>query len=406
MARGRGAMMIDVMSSTDVPTAQPRRLTRSRDDRIIGGVCSGAARYFDIDPIIPRIVLAVLAVFGGTGLAVYLLAWILIPEDGAPSTRFERWLEGRGGDRGRDLLIVLVVLFSLGFLVDSHPYAHRLSGAGLTVLAILAVVVLVDRRRSGHRPARPPSTATYDAPFGPTAAPYGPSPFGSAPAPSYDAPTTAWQPPAAPRERSWLPWLVFGTTLLVAGSFGVVGAAGWANPQPVDVLTACVAVIGLGVLVGAFFGRAWSMIPLGVLLVAALAVANALPRNLTWTAGNRFWAPVGATVDSPYVLGAGDAQLDLNNLPAHQSVTIDSRIGAGRLRVFLPRDATVNLHASTSAGRIEVLGEEQDGTSVDVDRQLIGRGPAPSTINLDVQMGFGDVEITRTRPFVPFGVGR
>ena len=95
----RGAMMIDVMSSTDVPTAQPRRLTRSRDDRIIGGVCSGAARYFDIDPIIPRIVLAVLAVFGGTGLAVYLLAWILIPEDGAPSTRFERWLEGRGGDR-------------------------------------------------------------------------------------------------------------------------------------------------------------------------------------------------------------------------------------------------------------------------------------------------------------------
>src|SRR5437764_4065122 len=71
--------MIVVMSTTEMPTAEDRRLTRSHDDRIIAGVCGGVARYLDIDPVIPRIGLAVLAVFGGAGLIVYALAWLLIP---------------------------------------------------------------------------------------------------------------------------------------------------------------------------------------------------------------------------------------------------------------------------------------------------------------------------------------
>src|SRR3954469_5736291 len=135
MPRPDGEVMITAMTSTDmpteVPTDQPRRLTRSRDDRVVAGVCGGVGRYYDIDPVIPRVVLAVLAVFGGAGIAVYAFAWLLVPEDGSPSTRLERWIERRGGDRGRDLLIVLVVLFSLGFVVDSHPFTHRISGAAL-----------------------------------------------------------------------------------------------------------------------------------------------------------------------------------------------------------------------------------------------------------------------------------
>jgi hypothetical protein len=203
-----------------------------------------------------------------------------------------------------------------------------------------------------------------------------------------------------------LPWLTLGATMLVAGGFWLVGAAGWAHPQPVDVLTACVTVVGIGVLIGTVYGRAWSMIPLGALLVGALAVANALPDNLTWSAGDRYWTPTAASLYSPYVLGAGDAHLDLTNLPVHQSVAIDSRIGAGRLQVVVPRAATVNLHASTGAGRIEVLGQDQNGTGVKVDRQLVGRGPVPTTINLNVQMGFGDIEISRATVLTTAGVNR
>lgn len=384
------------MTTTSAPTDAPRRLTRARDDRIVGGVCGGIARYYDVDPVIPRIVLAVLAVFGGTGIAVYVFAWLLIPEDGNPSTRFERWLEHRGGNRGRDLLIVLAALFLLSCVVDTDPFSHRFSRVALLVVVVLVLAALFGRHRADrttpHVPGAPGS------PPGPVY--YGPSPrppsYGSAAWPE-TAPTAVWEPPA-PGDRSWLPWLTLAATLIVGGGFGVAAAAGWGDPQPVDVLTACVAIVGTGVVVGTWFGRAWSMIPLGVVLVGCLVVANALPRDLTWSAGDRYWTPVSATTQPVYVLGAGDARLDLTALPAHQNVTVDSRVGAGRLQVFLPRNATVNLRASTSAGRIEVLGREQSGTGVDVNRQLVGTGAAPTVIDLTLDMGFGDVEIHRSGP--------
>src|SRR3954470_6093762 len=89
-----GAMMIVTMTTAEMPTDRSRRLTRARDDRIVAGVCSGAGRYVDIDPVIPRVVLAVLAVFGGAGFVVYALAWLLIPEDRSPGTPPGRRLQG------------------------------------------------------------------------------------------------------------------------------------------------------------------------------------------------------------------------------------------------------------------------------------------------------------------------
>ncbi|MCB2211161.1 PspC domain-containing protein [bacterium] len=58
-----------------------RRLTRSRDNRVIAGVCGGIGNYFNIDPVIVRI-LWLLAFFGaGAGLLAYIIAWLVIPED-------------------------------------------------------------------------------------------------------------------------------------------------------------------------------------------------------------------------------------------------------------------------------------------------------------------------------------
>ena len=58
-----------------------RRLKRSRSDRKIAGVCRGLADYFDIDPVIVRL-LAVLGIFWhGASLVGYIVAWIVIPEE-------------------------------------------------------------------------------------------------------------------------------------------------------------------------------------------------------------------------------------------------------------------------------------------------------------------------------------
>jgi len=57
-----------------------KRLYRSRDDRMIAGVCGGLAEYFSIDPTIVRLVLLFLTLWGGGGFLVYVLSWIVIPE--------------------------------------------------------------------------------------------------------------------------------------------------------------------------------------------------------------------------------------------------------------------------------------------------------------------------------------
>ena len=56
-------------------------LRRSRTDRSIAGVCGGLANYFGIDSTILRIVMLCLIIFGGMSLWVYIVMWLLIPEE-------------------------------------------------------------------------------------------------------------------------------------------------------------------------------------------------------------------------------------------------------------------------------------------------------------------------------------
>jgi phage shock protein C len=64
-----------------------RRLYRSRRDSMLGGVAGGVADYFDMDPSIVRVAWAVLAlVTGGIFLVLYIVMWIVVPEDPSAAT--------------------------------------------------------------------------------------------------------------------------------------------------------------------------------------------------------------------------------------------------------------------------------------------------------------------------------
>jgi phage shock protein C len=61
---------------------QPKRLYRSRKDRKIAGVCGGIAEYFNIDPVIVRVIAVLLLLPGGfPGLIPYIVLWIIVPEN-------------------------------------------------------------------------------------------------------------------------------------------------------------------------------------------------------------------------------------------------------------------------------------------------------------------------------------
>jgi phage shock protein C len=59
-----------------------KQLRRTRKGRIIAGVCSGVGEYVGIDANLIRIGLAVLTLFGGLGIGVYAIGWLLMPEEG------------------------------------------------------------------------------------------------------------------------------------------------------------------------------------------------------------------------------------------------------------------------------------------------------------------------------------
>jgi phage shock protein C len=58
-----------------------QKLNRSKKNRKIAGVCGGIAEYFDIDPIIIRLITLILVLSAGGGLIAYIIAWIVVPEE-------------------------------------------------------------------------------------------------------------------------------------------------------------------------------------------------------------------------------------------------------------------------------------------------------------------------------------
>lgn len=57
-----------------------KRLYRSRKDKMLAGICGGLAEYFDVDPSLVRLATVLLCLYAGTGLLVYIIAAIIIPE--------------------------------------------------------------------------------------------------------------------------------------------------------------------------------------------------------------------------------------------------------------------------------------------------------------------------------------
>lgn len=114
-----------------------KRLYRSRKDKIIGGVCAGIGHYFDIDPVIVRIITIVLFFWGGSGIIAYIIAWIVIPQETVASLAVEQksarakpqTLEEKNGipqesPANTGALVAGIVLIVLGgiFLLRNFPF--------------------------------------------------------------------------------------------------------------------------------------------------------------------------------------------------------------------------------------------------------------------------------------------
>ena len=125
---------------------RPRLLRRTRDDRVIGGICGGLGRYLGVDPVLMRIAFVILAFAGGGGILVYLVAWVLIPVE-RPGEDL-----GTGRPEGADTtrLIVGGALIAVGTILLLNLSLPAL-GRYLWPLALIAVGVAVVIQASSSR---------------------------------------------------------------------------------------------------------------------------------------------------------------------------------------------------------------------------------------------------------------
>lgn len=76
-----------------------RKLRRSADHRIIAGVCGGIAEYLNVDANLIRLAFVVFTLFALSGVLLYILAWLLMPEEGTDGSLAEQIVRNFQGKR-------------------------------------------------------------------------------------------------------------------------------------------------------------------------------------------------------------------------------------------------------------------------------------------------------------------
>ena len=388
-------------------------LRRSRSDRKALGVAGGLGQWAGVDPLVFRVLFVVLTVFGGSGLLLYALGWLLVPEDGETESEAQRLFNGRAKSSAATVIGIVVVLVigiaATGWFIDSGP---GFGGLGALV-AVIAIVVLISRN---HRDGPVSGTGT-----GPGTVPAGPPPvtpaepgaYGQTPGTAYAAappppPTTTYPvyvpaPPGPPRERSILGRVTVSVALIVVGVL-----IGWNSATDSDVpvravIAAALGVVGLGLVVGAYVGRARWLVVLGVLLTLLVSAAAVADIPVRGGAGDRTWRPATVSdLHDPYRLGVGESELDLTRLDLASAgrTRVEVRQGVGHLQVIVPDDVVVRIDADVNAGELRLPDRDTvNGTDLS-ERAMLPEGSAPSAAVLvvDAELGVGSLEVRRETP--------
>ncbi|MFB8031052.1 MULTISPECIES: PspC domain-containing protein [unclassified Streptomyces] len=430
------------------PPPEPApRLRRSKRQKVVAGVCGGLGRYCDVDPVIFRIVLGVLAVTGGIGLIFYGFAWLLLPVDGEDENEARRLLSGRV--EGASLVALLLALVGCGLLLSMLHNGGMLAFAAMLSLTVVGFSVWTQ-----HRGTEPPEDAQGPAAHIPKSAAHT---AGHGAPPEVKAPPTTgspswWRDPivkdgttgpsgtgylwgpasavaeaAEPRGRgaahapSRSPRRAAGTrgprsisglvllTALVAGGLGT--GLSWGS-QPLGTslqigLAAALGVFGLGLLLASVIGRTgFGTIMLAMITAGLLAGASVVPRDIGTDWVREEWSPASVAAVRPlYKLDLGDARLDLSRVAVPNGGTLRTRVevAAGRAVVVVPAGVTVKVDAEAGLGDIQFPSDVRKDVDIAPDRHTrrtvlpSGDGPSAGTIELGVGIGIGigQLEVTR-----------
>jgi phage shock protein PspC (stress-responsive transcriptional regulator) len=394
-------------------------IRRRTDDKWIGGVCSGLADRFGVDPVIVRAGFVLLFLLGGVGITVYLVAWVLLPNDRDQIAAERALVHGEGGSI---LLLVIAAFAVFGGSWWSSDVGY--TGWGFPwLVALTGLLIWWLVQRSGSRPdadqrvmAQRLSTSSSAAPS-PSTSPAGPSPstspagsspstFVAGPSPAPTAPVaTAPVAPKRLRRRSGGPLmalLAVGLALVTYGSLIWMGTEySWTGSHQAIAMAGALAAMGL-LLVG--LGLAgWRAGFVGFLTVvlAITAWSSAIVPNgihLGGRVGDATWAPTSVVPGADYNLGVGNGVLDLSGLPTEglSEAKLPAYVGLGELEVIVPEGLTVKVVAHVGLGGILLptdAGSNGQGGS-DLSRSVV-IGDGPTEVVVDAGVGIGQLNVVK-----------
>jgi phage shock protein PspC (stress-responsive transcriptional regulator) len=192
------------MANLGGPGFSRDKLVRPRQGRYVAGVCAALGRATNTDPVLWRVLLAVLGILSGVGVLLYLIGWLVIPAEGDAASPIESLLgKGRSGMAPLSVVVLgAAAVLSFAFVVSDGMRAAVLAAA-----VILGAVLLIKRSGTGGSSGSSPEGATFPTPgaaTGPVPPPAGATaaaPADPFAAPPYAAPATtvaAEEPVTAP----------------------------------------------------------------------------------------------------------------------------------------------------------------------------------------------------------------
>ncbi|MDR7302564.1 PspC domain-containing protein [Haloactinomyces albus] len=389
------------------------RPVRPRTGTKLGGVSAALGNRYGIDPVLVRVAFVVGTFYGGAGIVLYLLGWLLLPREGTG-----RPGESRSHTTSGPMLVLLVLL-----LIPALFAVTDLAGLFGLILGGLALYLLHrhyrDRTPRDRTPA-PGSPAQVEQPTGgenntwvypgadrdsagySTAAetertsPPSWDPLGAAPF-AWDLPEPGEQhqpepePPRAQRRSVTL------VTLGLALSAGGISMA--SGMSPADAVAIGVGVLGTGMVVGAFLHGGRGLIGFAVPAAVLAMLLSVLPIDPWRGFTSQQVRPdtIGA-VRGNYTGSVGNIELHLDDLRFAEGQDLGTRahIGLGNISVHLPPDVDATVRCSTDMGAVDCLGEQREGRQPRVETTDFGAdGPGGGTITLDLTAGTGNVEVFR-----------
>ncbi|HEY5336479.1 MAG TPA: PspC domain-containing protein [Mycobacteriales bacterium] len=350
--------------------SQPRVLRRSRTDRVGVGVAGGLGRYFNVDPVLFRVLFAVSMFFGGAGILAYVIAWAAIPEDGTVNPPLDRFIAELRRRHIPIWLFAIAVGIALWVLAFSWWIPRRFFPVLIVVIALVVVFGRHGRPRTDGMIDAVESPDALRVTEAPTATPAATARSDAEPgSPEWVTSSRAWfsearQASRLRRQRAFpvrISVLVtLASTLIVLGIVDAISGI----RLPVY-FWATAGIVGFGLLTGVALRRTpWSMATLLVPALAGMLAFGTTGASLHDGVGVTDWTPTSATaLRSDYRLAFGQATLDLrsiNTAPGPRDINIT--MAAGQIQILLPAALNATVLANVRSGVISQDGRQPDNT--------------------------------------------